>query len=227
MGGGERSEEERGVLSDDLTGQQQHRLTSGPEPEAPDSPLDAGLADSHPAAAEPGYLLFRCAGVDCAVPLAALREVLPRCPSALPLPHSPEWLLGVFALRAELVGLADPAPLLFDAAHDSLAPRTHGAALLAGSDERVLAWAVESIGATAPLAQGAGAEHGGGQPAVSAAGVSGPGDRPGEIDGTGPGIAALYSAGAVAASGRRYAVINVGALLADMLRALEERPADA
>lgn len=214
--------------SDDLTGQQRQRLTFGPELEALDSPLGAEPAASPPAAAEPGYLLFRCAGVDCAVPLVALREVLPRCPDALPLPHSPEWLLGVFALRAELVGLADPAPLLFGAAGDHAGPQAHGAALLAGNDEHVLAWAVESIGATAPLTQEAYEEGGGDRPAVSVAEMRSdiPG-VPGMLDVQGPSVAALYSAGEIAASGQRYAVIDVGALLADMLRELEERPAGA
>lgn len=214
--------------SDDLTGQQRQRLTFGPELEALDSPLSAEQAASRPAAAEPGYLLFRCAGVDCAVPLVALREVLPHCPDALPLPHSPEWLLGVFALRAELVGLADPAPLLFGAAGDHAGPQAHSAALLAGHNERVLAWAVESIGATAPLTQEAVEEGGGDRPAVSIAEI--PPDTldvPGTLDAPGPIVAAAYGAGEIAASGQRYAVIDVGALLADMLRALEERPAGA
>ena len=217
------------MLSDDLTGQQRQTLASSATPEPLDIPLGADPAVSSPAAAaaEPGYLLFRCAGVDCAVPLVALREVLPRCPAALPLPHSPEWLLGVFALRAELVGLADPAPLLVGAASDYSGSQAHGAALLAGDKERVLAWAVESIGATAPLTHEAGEEGDGGQPVASVARVP-PDivDEQGTLDASGPVVVAAYSLGEIAASGKRYAVIDVGALLADMLHALEERPVD-
>lgn len=218
------------MLSDDLTGQQQRQtLASGSEPEALDNALSADPTLASPAAvaAEPGYLLFRCAGVDCAVPLVALREVLPLCPSALPLPHSPEWLLGVFALRAELVGLADPAPLLFGTPGGRPGPQAYGAALLAGNNERVLAWAVESIGATAPLEQEAGEASDGDQPAMSL------GEMPpdtlealGALEAPGQAIVATYGVGEIATSGTRCAVINVGALLADMLHALEERPAD-
>lgn len=163
--------------------------------------------------AEPGFLLFRCAGVDCAVPLVALREVLPRCPVSLPLPHSPDWLLGVFALRAELIGLVDPAPLLLGAASERTTAGPYSAALIAGAGERVLAWAVESIGATAPFT-------------AEAAGVAS-----GEWGAAGLGAespaAAAYTIGVIAPEpGRRCVVIDVEALLAEMLRALEERPAE-
>lgn len=215
------------MLSDDQIGQHGDTLATGAGSPGLDSVSSADPATTTPAAAaEPGYLLFRCAGVDCAVPLVALREVLPRSPAALPLPHSPEWLLGVFALRAELVGLADPAPLLFGAASDRSAPRAYGAALLAGDGERVLAWAVESIGATAPFAGAARPETGGSQPGASMTvtpdpdGVSRTLATPGQI------VASAYAMGEIAAAGQRYAVIHVEALLADMLRALEERPAD-
>lgn len=202
------------MLSDDQNDQPGELPTAGTIAPALD-----GMASADPAAAtvaaEPGFLLFRCGGVDCAVPLVALREVLPRCPAALPLPHSPEWLLGVFALRAELVGLADPAPLLFSTTNDST-PLPHGAALLAGVGERALAWAVESIGATAPLTWMDGDEGDGG-----ASSASDPSDLPGST------MAAPYAAGVIAPeSGRRYTVIDVEALLADMLRALVERPAE-
>ena len=198
------------MLSDDQFGQQGEMFTTGEVSPALDGATETDPAAELPAPPEPGFLLFRCAGVDCAVPLVALREVLPRCPDALPLPRSPEWLLGVFALRAELVGLADPAPLLFGVASDPT-PWPHGAALLAGSGERVLAWAVESIGATAPLAQLIGDEIGA---------------APDTAVASGPTVAAPYAAGVITpAPGQRCAVIDVGALLADMLRALEERPA--
>lgn len=70
-----------------------------------------------------GHLLVRCMGIECALPLSALREVLPIVPQAIYLPFSPEWMLGIFPLRNEMVGLVDPAPLLAsrDVAHERLA----------------------------------------------------------------------------------------------------------
>lgn len=63
---------------------------------------------------QPGdeHLLFLCAGVPCAAPLQALREVMLSSPRPVFLPFSPPWLLGVCPLRMELVGLVDPAPML-------------------------------------------------------------------------------------------------------------------
>ncbi len=58
------------------------------------------------------YLLFACADVPCAVPLTALREVLVSVPQTVALPHSPDWLLGIFPRRSEILGLVDPAPML-------------------------------------------------------------------------------------------------------------------
>jgi chemotaxis signal transduction protein len=57
-------------------------------------------------------LLFVCAGVPCAAPLAELREALPTLPRTTPLPFSPPWLLGLFPLRTEIIGLVDPVPML-------------------------------------------------------------------------------------------------------------------
>jgi chemotaxis signal transduction protein len=92
------------------------------------------------------YLLFTCGGVRCAVALRALREVLPQVPAAVPLPHSPPWTLGVFALRSELIALVDPAPVLLG--ERSTRERVQvGAALLVGEGPRTLGWAVGDIGA--------------------------------------------------------------------------------
>jgi chemotaxis signal transduction protein len=92
------------------------------------------------------YLLFTCGGVQCAVALRALREVLPQVPAAVPLPHSPPWTLGVFALRSELIALVDPAPVLLG--ERSTRERVQvGAALLVGKGPRTLGWAVGDIGA--------------------------------------------------------------------------------
>lgn len=122
-----------------------------------------------------GYLLVRCMGVQCALPLSALREVLPAVPHAIHLPFSPEWMLGIFPLRNEMVGLVDPALLLKrrDMAHEgpattdfapqheapsslSLSAAHHSAgmwpdtrsatAVVVGNGERCLAWIVEAVG---------------------------------------------------------------------------------
>ena len=60
------------------------------------------------------YLQFTCADVACAAPLTLFREVLPTLPTTVALPFSPPWVLGLFALHTELIGLVDPAPLLFE-----------------------------------------------------------------------------------------------------------------
>lgn len=128
-----------------------------------------------------GYLLFRCAGVECAVPLSVLREVLPAVPQAIYLPFSPEWMLGIFPLRNEMVGLVDPLPVLSrrgmsyerpdprDFAHQSddgisstlardaagiLPGHVSTTAIVVGSGERCLAWVVEAVGDIALVQDG-------------------------------------------------------------------------
>lgn len=64
------------------------------------------------------HLLFLCAGVPCAAPLQALREVMLSTPRPVFLPFSPSWMLGVCPLRMELVGLVDPVPMLLGARGD-------------------------------------------------------------------------------------------------------------
>jgi chemotaxis signal transduction protein len=118
------------------------------------------------------YLLFTCGGVGCGVPLAALREVLPALPQVAPLPASPEWMMGIFALRAEMIALVDPAPIVLDhaaanstpdpslvASHPAPVPSTSPqdrsqassmhtprSALIVGTGERCLAWAISLVG---------------------------------------------------------------------------------
>ncbi|MGH2517727.1 MAG: chemotaxis protein CheW [Ktedonobacterales bacterium] len=116
-----------------------------------------------------GYLLFVCAGRECAVPLSALREVLPAVPRTVYLPFSPEWMVGIFPLRNEMIGLVDPVPLLMRTdtptqasresapdlgsfgspllrSSDMVADGAPGTALVVGNEDRCLAWAVDSIG---------------------------------------------------------------------------------
>jgi chemotaxis signal transduction protein len=114
------------------------------------------------------YLLFACADVPSAVPLKALREVRPSLPQVVPLPFSPDWLIGIFPLRTQLIALVDPAPLLLgrpaDHAASWLMPRRSRTslyerrvtaplanplfpttALLVGEGEKVLALAVTAV----------------------------------------------------------------------------------
>jgi chemotaxis signal transduction protein len=124
-----------------------------------------------------GYLLFVCAGRECAVPLSALREVLAAVPRAVYLPFTPVWMLGIFPLRNEMLGLVDPVPVLTyrepasTAAGTSASPvipegsplrrssdgvpgRAPATALIVGSEDRCLAWAVDSVGDIALVQDG-------------------------------------------------------------------------
>ena len=94
------------------------------------------------------YLLFTCRQKPCAVPLHELREVLPSLPRTVSLPFSPPWLLGIFPLRTELLGLVDPAPILLGASAPERAspappPTT---ALIVGEGDTLLGLAVTSVG---------------------------------------------------------------------------------
>lgn len=125
------------------------------------------------------HLLFTCADVPCALPIVALREVLPSLPQTVQLPASPDWMLGVFPLRTELLGLVDPAPLLLGRPTSNLPPPTGPlnwsdvsvprrtappspfgggvpgelptTALVVGTGEACLAWAISNVGALTPV----------------------------------------------------------------------------
>jgi purine-binding chemotaxis protein CheW len=56
-------------------------------------------------------VLFRSGSEQVAVPIAAVREAAPRCP-AVPLPHTPPFVLGVINLHGEILPLLDLANLL-------------------------------------------------------------------------------------------------------------------
>ncbi len=119
------------------------------------------------------YLRFTCADVACAAPLTLFREVLPTLPTTVALPFSPPWVLGLFALHTELIGLVDPAPHLFESpglqglsrarAHNGQVivpgsrkapgenwrlaePGSGPTALIIGAGERMLALAVSGVG---------------------------------------------------------------------------------
>jgi chemotaxis signal transduction protein len=101
----------------------------------------------------PEFLTFSCDGIACAAPLAAIREALNSIPLIASLPDSPTWFLGVFQLRAEILGAADLRPLLTadargGAAADDAYPALTGRerALVVGTGAQSLALLVESIG---------------------------------------------------------------------------------
>lgn len=172
------------------------------------------------------YLLFVCADIACAVPLAMLREVLPSVPKTVPLPFSPDWMLGIFPLRSEMLGLVDPAPLLLGsvdgAISSSFIPSVERTgqraspfgpglssrpALVVGDETRSLAWAVSGVGDIA---------------VVQEADLLTPGDVASRV--TLPFderyVSGLYIPGDDAG---RYVVLQADRLLDDLLAALEER----
>jgi chemotaxis signal transduction protein len=114
-----------------------------------------------------GLLVFLCGSAPCAAALGLLREVLPMLPQFASLPASPPWMLGVFALRTEMLALVDPAPILLGMDPGDLyvpllttrhpysdsafpAPPTGPLgltmAIVAGEGERALGLAVSAIG---------------------------------------------------------------------------------
>lgn len=94
------------------------------------------------------YLLFTCRGIACAAPLRELREVLRIVPPSVRMPFSPTWLLGVFTLRTDLLGLVDPSPMLLGAAWKEQVATTPApvATLIVGNDEPLLGLAVGPVG---------------------------------------------------------------------------------
>lgn len=134
---------------------------------APESAKDNLASEGEP------YLQFTCADTACAAPITYFREVLPTLPTTIALPFSPPWMLGLFALHTALIGLVDPAPLLFEApelvglsrsrAHNGqvivpgarkptttnwrlATPESGPTALIIGSGEHMLALAVSAVG---------------------------------------------------------------------------------
>jgi chemotaxis signal transduction protein len=160
------------------------------------------------------FLTFSCDGIACAAPLGAIREALMSTPAIATLPDSPEWCLGVFQLRTEMLGVVDVRPLLFGrvipdeatSAGDLYPSQTgHEPAIVVGMGVGSLALAVESIGDILAVRQHEIlrdlVEH----PAFGA-------------------IAPRYRLGLVAPDGyaTRFALVALETLLADMLTALTD-----
>jgi chemotaxis signal transduction protein len=154
------------------------------------------------------YLLFRCGQTPCAVALTDLREVLPALPAAVAMPFSPSWLLGLFPLRAELLGLVDPAPLLLSS--NGQASYESGAlamALIAEHEGVPLGMAVAAVGDIAHV-------------------------PPDEVVPITPdaviAVARSYALGIYVSprGGTPYTVVDLRRLMADLLAALSEDAAD-
>ncbi len=102
------------------------------------------------------YLLFACGEVPCAVALTDLREVLLTLPAVVAMPFSPPWLLGLFPLRTDLLGLVDPAPFVL--APDLREPdgaRNLTMTLIGEHDGVPLGLAITAVGDSALVPSGA------------------------------------------------------------------------
>jgi chemotaxis signal transduction protein len=205
----------------------------GDQAESGAAPLPSGLAELlaaarantpeamermlHTAGAPPAstagveHLLFACADVPCALPLTALREVMRPAPATIPLPHSPPWMHGVFPWQSEIMALVDPAPMLLGRQHlaavDTPArltgtPPPTTMALVVGDGERALAWMVDTVGDIAAIEA---------QDVRAAGGADLP---PRERYVTG-----VYEQ---THTGARYALLDAGRLLDDLLDAIAE-----
>jgi chemotaxis signal transduction protein len=154
------------------------------------------------------FLLFRCGQTPCAVVLTELREVLPVLPAAVAMPFSPPWLLGLFPLRAELLGLVDPAPLLLSSnGQASYEASALAMALIAEQDGVALGLAVAAVGDIALV------------PAEEVVPIT-----PAAVTAVAP----EYALGIYVSprGGTPYTVVDLRRLVADLLAALREDAAD-
>jgi chemotaxis signal transduction protein len=95
------------------------------------------------------HLVFSIAGITCAAPLAELLEVRLDFPALTPLPFSPPWLLGIFGVHNEPVGLVDLAAFMeLECALPPRAAAARGevAVLLARSEHGIVGLVVEQVG---------------------------------------------------------------------------------
>jgi chemotaxis signal transduction protein len=59
------------------------------------------------------HLVCELAGTPCLLPLAHLRGVVRELAALARFPFAPNWLLGVFPYRTEVLALVDPVPFVF------------------------------------------------------------------------------------------------------------------
>ena len=163
------------------------------------------------------HLRFSLANCTCLLPLDRLAGVLAAQYRLVHLPHSPEWVLGIFPHRTTLVALVDPLPVLAGSTEgppSSLAsvPRplpVTAPVVILGGGERMLAWRVTEIADISYIREGDA------RPPV-ASGLP-----------PSPRIAMRYIAGILATEPETPAdlVLNVDQALDDMLAAMEEEDA--
>jgi chemotaxis signal transduction protein len=164
---------------------------------------------------EPQYLLFECGGTGCAVSLAELREVRNGIPRTIPLPGSPDWMLGIFPVRSEMLALVDPIPALFGVLEQAPPARLaqlpapdleHASVLIIGTGERSVALVIDTYSGTPTIPS---------QELDTSAQT---------LASTGLPIAAHYVAGIYrpADADRTYMVLQAEHLLSDLIAALEE-----
>ncbi|HZS49052.1 MAG TPA: chemotaxis protein CheW [Blastocatellia bacterium] len=88
---------------EDVVAQIDREVTENALPEAP----TAASADKAEAAEEKQkHILFSLSGARYAMPLSQVLEIS-RVPKLMPLPHVPDWLLGVTNLRGDIISVID------------------------------------------------------------------------------------------------------------------------
>ena len=95
------------------------------------------------------FLTFKLNNWRWGVPVAQLREVLPKVSTITPLPFSPVWLFGLINLRGEPVGLVNLSDLLLDpitASNAGLRTAASAPVIIAEQEGTPLALLVEELG---------------------------------------------------------------------------------
>lgn len=178
------------------------------------------------------HLLFWLGQTPYLVRLADLREVLPGIPPHVALPFSPQWLWGIFPMRAELVALVDPTPTLLHgpeaARHMTRAVGGNAAvapasalgrletprALVVGEGDHLLALVADRIGDIYSLRA---------EDAEGADGAGDAGGQPRALDGALPAyVAGVYP---IAGLGRPALALRIAQVCGDLFAAIEEQPA--
>ncbi|WP_042695112.1 chemotaxis protein CheW [Azospirillum sp. B506] len=116
------------------------------------------------------FVVFRLAGAEYGLPVAAVREVLRRPDSVTPLPKAPDFVTGLLTLRGEVLPLIDPRRLLDlpAAAADSAGPSAdleRGRVVVVGRDGLLAGLLVDGLSGLLTVP----ADRIGPAPAVSAA----------------------------------------------------------